>query len=123
MNESATIELPLQAGPPPLRLDEGNVIRVGKSRVSLDVLVDQYENGMTPEAMVRAYDTLALPEVYAAIGYYLDHVEAVAVYLKRRQSEAAALRSQIEAERPPLSKAKLVERRSTLESGHAAAGQ
>jgi uncharacterized protein (DUF433 family) len=114
MNDSATIELPLQAGPPPLRVDEGNVIRVGKSRVSLDVLVEQYENGMTPEAMVRAYDTLALPEVYAAIGYYLDHIDEVRAYLKRRQAEASALRSEIEAERPALSRAELEQRRSTI---------
>lgn len=50
---------------PPLRVAEGGVVRVGKSRVSLDLIVEQYENGLTPEAMVRAYDTLALADVYA----------------------------------------------------------
>ena len=34
---------------PPLRLDEGGVIRLGNSRVSLDLVIEQYENGMTPE--------------------------------------------------------------------------
>jgi len=52
---------------PWLRVDEGGVIRVGKSRISLDLVVEQYENGMTPEDMVRAYDTLVLVEVYAVI--------------------------------------------------------
>ena len=53
---------------PPLRKDEGGVIRVGKTRVSIDVVVEQYENGMTPEDLVRAYDTLALADAYGAIG-------------------------------------------------------
>ena len=29
---------------PPLRLDAGNVVRVGSSRVSIDLVVEQYEN-------------------------------------------------------------------------------
>ena len=43
-----------------LRLDDGGVLRVGKSRISLDLIVGLYENGMTPEDIVRAYDTLVL---------------------------------------------------------------
>src|SRR5262245_60862462 len=46
--------LPLHADRPPLRVDEGAAIRVGKSRVSLDLVVEQFENGMTPEEIVRA---------------------------------------------------------------------
>jgi hypothetical protein len=34
-------------GSPPLRIDEGGVVRVGLGRVSLDLIVEQYENGMT----------------------------------------------------------------------------
>src|SRR5437016_10031642 len=50
--------LPFDADRPPLRVDEGGAVRVGNSRISLDLVVEQYENGMTPEDMVRAYDTL-----------------------------------------------------------------
>jgi hypothetical protein len=39
---------------PPLRVDEGGAVRVGKSRISLDLVIEQYENGMMPEDMVRA---------------------------------------------------------------------
>ncbi len=85
-----------------LRTDDGGVVRVGKSRVSLDLVVEQYEDGLTPEDMVRAYDTLVLPDVYATIAYYLRYRDEVRVYLKRRAEEAAALQAKIEAERRAL---------------------
>src|SRR4051794_1546470 len=96
--------LPLHADRPPLRVDEGDVVRVGNSRISLDLLVEQYENGMTPEDMVGAYETLVLADVYAVIAYYLRHRDEVRAYLKRRAEEAAALRAKIEAEHPRVSR-------------------
>ena len=45
----------------PLRVDEGGAVRVGKSRISLDMVVEQYENGMSPEDIVRGYDTWCWP--------------------------------------------------------------
>src|SRR5436309_12301210 len=103
--------LPLHTEAPPLRVDEGGGMRVGKSRISLDLVVEQYENGMTPEDMVRAYDTLALADVYAVIAYYLRHREAVRAYLSRRGEEAESLRAKIESERPRVSRQELLGRR------------
>jgi uncharacterized protein (DUF433 family) len=60
-----TDRLPFHAEPPPLRIDEGGAVHVGKTRVSLDLVVEQYDNGMTPEDLVRAYDTLDLADVHA----------------------------------------------------------
>jgi|SRR5579884_2151309 len=104
--------LPLCPEPPPLRVDEGGVIRVGNTRISLDLVVEQYENGMTPEDMVRAYDTLVLADVYAVIAYYLRHLEEVRAYLKRRAEEAEALQAKIESERPRISREDLLARRA-----------
>jgi uncharacterized protein (DUF433 family) len=115
--------LALHAEPPPLRLDEGGAVRVGKSRISLDLIVEQYENGMTPEDMVRAYDTLVLADVHAVIAYYLRHRDEVRAYLKRRAEEAEALRTKIEAERPRVSRDELLARRSARENADAPAGQ
>ena len=96
--------LPLHVEPLPLRVDEGGAVRVGKSRVTLDLVVEQYENGVTPEDLVRAYDTLALADVHAVIGYYLRHRDEVRAYLTRRAEEAAALRAKIEVESPRVSR-------------------
>src|SRR5579871_3917040 len=95
--------LPVHAETPPLCAEEGGAVRVGKSRVSLDVVVEQYENGMTPEDLVRAYDTLVLADVHAVIAYYLRHRAEVRAYLKRRAEEAGSLRAKVEAERPRVS--------------------
>lgn len=103
----------------PLRRDEGGVVRIGNSRVSLDVLVEQYENGMTPEEMVRAYDTLALADVHEAIAYYLRHGDDVRAYLKRREEEAAVLRTMIETEYPRVSREELLARGSARETANA----
>src|ERR1041384_4551577 len=88
----------------PLRWDEDDVVRVGKSRISLDLIVEQYENGMSPEDMVRAYDSLNLGDAYAAIGFYLKHRDEVRCYLTRRAEEAVLLRKKIEADRPRITR-------------------
>ena len=120
---SRTNSLPLHVEPPPLRVDEGGVVRVGKSRISLDLIVEQFENGMSPEDMIRAYDTLVLAEVYAVIGWYLRHRDEVHAYLKGREAEAVALRVKIEADRPRVSRDELVARRSATEKENASTGQ
>ena len=103
-------ELPLRADRSPLRVDEGGAVRVGNSRISLDLVVEQYENGMTPDDMVRAYDTLELADVHAVIAYYLRHRNEVRAYLKRREEEAKALRAKIEADHPRVSREELLAR-------------
>ncbi len=115
--------LPLHTEVPPLRVDEAGVVRVGNSRISLDLVVEQYENGMTPEDMVRAYDALVLADVHAVIAYYLRRREEVRSYLKRRVQEAEAQRAKIEAERPRVSREELLARRSAREKADAPPGK
>lgn len=120
---NSTNGLPLHAELPPLRVDEGGAIHVGNGRISLDLVVEQYENGMAPEDMVRAYDTLALADVYAVIAYYLRHREEIRAYLKRREEEAGALQAKVEADRPRVSREELLARRSAREKANAPTGQ
>jgi uncharacterized protein (DUF433 family) len=120
MNEQQLSDiLPLNGEPLPFRLEDGGAVRIGKSRVTLDLIVEQYENGMTPEDMVRAYDTLVLADVHAAIAYYLRHRNEVSIYLKRREEEATALQAKIEAEHPRVSREELLARRAAAETSDA----
>ena len=104
-------------------MDEGGAVRVGKSRISLDLVIEQYDNGMRPEDMVRAYDTLGLADVHAVIAFYLRHRDEVRAYLKRRAEEAQALRAKIEAERPRVAREELLARRRARGTDHVPTGQ
>lgn len=115
-------ELPLEPLTAPLRVDEGGAVRVGHSRIGLDLVVEQYENGMTPEDMVRAYDTLLLSDVYAVIAYYLHHRDEVRAYLKRRTAEASALRAKVETDHPRASREELIARRNARGTSDAPTG-
>src|SRR5437773_1493883 len=85
----------------PLRMDEHGAIRVGDTRVLVDLVIHEFQNGATPEGIVDAYDALALPDVYAVLSYYLRNPQPIDEYLRRREEEARALRCQIEATQPP----------------------
>jgi hypothetical protein len=99
MNEPdvRSAELAIAPEPPPLRLDEREVVRVGRTRVTLDTLVAAFQRGDTPEEIARNYDALSLGEVYQAIGYYLAHQAEVDAYLERRQAARAAVQEQADS--------------------------
>src|SRR4051812_1287586 len=81
----------------PLRVDETGTVRVGRTRVILELVVHAFRDGATPEQIVQDYDTLNLADVYAVIGYYLRHRDEVDAYLAQRAAEAEELRKKIEA--------------------------
>ncbi len=111
----------LHADPVPLRVDESGTIRVGSSRVTLDVLLADYRSGLSPEEIVRQLDTLDLADVYAAIAYYHRHRREVDEYLSRREADAEALRRDIEARQPDREelKARLSAQMAGRNGGHA----
>jgi len=90
----------LAANPPPLRIDEDGVARVGGTRVTLDTLIGAYLDGAAPEQIVLSYDSLDLADVHEVIAYYLRHRPVVEAYLKQRQQQAEAVRRQNEERWP-----------------------
>jgi uncharacterized protein (DUF433 family) len=89
-----TLSVPLYEDPP-------GVLRVGKSRVLLELVIRAFQRGETPEGIVQSYDTLNLPDVYAVIGYYLANQEAIDEYLRDCDARAEAVRREIEASQRP----------------------
>lgn len=81
----------------PLRVDETGTVRVGKTRMLLDLVIGAFRDGATPEEIVQMYDTVDLADAYAVIGYYLRHREEVDTCLADRAREAEELRKKIEA--------------------------
>jgi uncharacterized protein (DUF433 family) len=92
--------LTLTADPLPLHADEYGSIRVGNTRVLLEMVVRAYQSGAAAERIAERFDTLELADVHAVIAYYLRHRREVEDYLSRREAEAEATRQQIEAELP-----------------------
>ena len=87
--------------PVPLRVDEDGAIRVGQTRVLLDVVVYDFNEGKSPEAIVASYPTLTLADVYGVTFYYLAHRQEIDVYLRERQVQAEDLQREIELSSHP----------------------
>ena len=101
------------ARPTPIRVDEQGVARVGGTRVTLDTVIYAFRDGASAEAIVDRFDSLDLADVYAVIAFYLQEREAVDAYLRDREEEARALRTQIEDRFPSNHlREKLLERRA-----------
>lgn len=82
----------------PLHEDADGVIRVGRTRVTLDVLLAQFQSGATPEEIASEFTTLSLTDVYATISYYLQNRQEIDAYLSRRAEKAQVIRKQIESQ-------------------------
>ena len=97
--------------PIPIREEPLGVLRVGRSRVLLELVIRAHQRGASPHEIVRMYDSLELGDVYAVVAYYLAHPTEVDEYLSRCDEEADAMCRKLEREqRPAPSKAELLAR-------------
>jgi uncharacterized protein (DUF433 family) len=90
------MSIAIQTDSVPLKMGDDGAIRVGGTRVTLDILIAEHQLGSTPEQIAAAYDTVPLPDVYAAIGYYLRHTAEIDAYLAQRRQAAEELRKKVE---------------------------
>ncbi len=104
--------LVLTAEPLPLVADPDGVVRVAKTRVTLDTIVAAFHDGLTAEEVGEQYPSLQLGEVYAVIGYYLRHQAEVNAYLEARAGDANEVRQENERRFSPVGvRSRLVARR------------
>jgi len=89
--------LAVVAEPAPLKTNADGVVRVGKTRVTLDTVIAVFKQGTTAEEIVYRYPSLRLADVYATIGFYLNHQQEVETYLQLRQQQAQEIRKMNEA--------------------------
>jgi len=99
--EVSRVVLAITTEPIPLEVDADGVVRVGKTRVTLDTVVAAFLEGATAEEIVQQYPSLDLADIYAVIGYYLRRRSDVEAYLRQRQRQADAVRKQNEARFDP----------------------
>lgn len=72
------------------------------SRVSLDSIVYDWLNGLSPESIVENFETLSLEQVYGAVTYYLSHRDEVDAHLRRNRKKYDSLLEQAKASHPLL---------------------
>jgi uncharacterized protein (DUF433 family) len=96
------MEIVLQAEAPPLRRDTSGGLRIGKSRVLLELVIRAFEDGATPEAIAQRYPTATLANIYSVLAYYLRHQEEIKAYLANREQKADEVRKRIESEQKDL---------------------
>ena len=82
----------------PLRMDDGDVIRVGKTRVTLQAVVADFHRGASPEEIAHHYPALNLSDVYVVIGYYLQNRAEVDAYVQHQRQLAAEARRAYETD-------------------------
>lgn len=95
------MSLTLEAKPLPLRQAADGVIRIGRTRVTLDSVVRAHRQGASAEEIAAAFDSVGIEDIYAVLAYYLAHRTEVEQYLAEREAEAERVRRENEARFPP----------------------
>jgi hypothetical protein len=65
--EIKPMSIVLEREAPPFREDETGAIRIGKTRVLLELVIRAFLDGASPETIVQQYSTLSLSDTYSAI--------------------------------------------------------
>lgn len=88
--------------PTPIEIDSHGVVRVAKTRVTLDTVVTAFLEGCTPEEIGEQYPSLQLSDIYMVIGYYLRHQDEIHLYLAQRQDQAKIIQQEAEQQFNPM---------------------
>ncbi len=81
----------------PLRVDKYGTIRVGKTRVTLDLVIAAFNSGASPREIVEIYSALDLADTYFAIGYYLRHKAEIDEYIRQGEEKADTLGEELKS--------------------------
>jgi uncharacterized protein (DUF433 family) len=76
----------------PLTLWEDGTIRITGTRITLDVVINQFKLGATAEQIYHSFPAASREDIYGAIYYYLEHTDAVEAYIREQQQVAAETR-------------------------------
>jgi uncharacterized protein (DUF433 family) len=97
------MSLVLEREAPPFSEDQSGAIRIGNTRVLLELVIRAFQDGASPESIIQRYSTLSLSEIYTTIGYYLRHPQEIERYLNQREQLAESVRQKLSDIQPDLS--------------------
>ncbi len=90
---------------------------VAGTRISLDSIVQCFNEGLSPEAILGEFETLTLAQVFGAITFYLENQPAMDAYRIRQMQRFEATRRD-SAPLPESLRQRLAAAREHLHSGH-----
>src|SRR5664279_405813 len=90
------VSITLQTDPLLLREDSTGSLRIGQTRVLVELVLRAFQDGATPETIVQRYPTLGLVDVYAVITHYLQHRKEMDGYLAEQDRSAEEVHARIE---------------------------
>lgn len=90
---------------------------VAGTRVSLDSIVECFNEGLSPETILSEFETLNLAQVYGAIAFYLEQKPAIDAYRTRQQQRFDRVRRGAAA-LPPTMRERLNAARTQLHAAH-----
>lgn len=90
----------LEAERVPLTLDSEGTIRVSGTRVTLETIFYNFEEGASAEEIASRFTVLKLADVYTVLGFYLRHIDEVKTYVQQRAMEAEEIRTTMKAQFP-----------------------
>ncbi len=97
----------------PIIKDNDGVIRIARTRVTLDTVVNAFQEGATAEEIAQQYPAVSLADIYSLIGYYLRRRLEIETYLAQQRQAAEWVRQENEARFNPVGiRARLLARRA-----------
>ncbi len=76
------------------------MIRIARTRVTLESVISLFEQGASAEEIALRYDVLNLHEVYATLSYFLGHRQETQAYLDRARQRSLVARRNTERRLP-----------------------
>jgi uncharacterized protein (DUF433 family) len=80
----------------PLHIDQDGVIRIGKTRVTMDIVIRAFKRGASPETIAAQFPAITLAEAYGAVAYYLQHQAEIDDYLRKGEEEVAPINKMLQ---------------------------
>jgi uncharacterized protein (DUF433 family) len=80
----------------PLTPWKDGTIRITGTRITLDVIINQFKLGATAAQIYDSFPAASLKDISGAIYYYLEHTDAVEAYIREQQQAAAETRLWVE---------------------------
>jgi len=71
----------------PIYVDEQRQIRISRTRVLLELVVNAFNRGESAEDIMESYSSLSLADVYAVIAYYLNNRTEIDAYIHQADKD------------------------------------